>query len=167
MLMNMADKTGIYQSEYASSAGTGTSDPMYSIAESVRKVAGESESGESRASVHEPAPAPKKQKQKTEQKQQSQKKEKEQKAKTRAAPAKKTIKAAAVKPAPKPARISKIVEIQERNEPEEKKQKEAKNSTSTATVPAEDEFVEIKSDILWKISTIALAILVIWSYFFR
>lgn len=142
----MADKTGIQQNE---PWGTNPVDPVYSLAENVRKVAGG-------ATAHEQENEPKKKKAKTEKAAKQKNTAAEKKAKTKA-PAKKT--------APRPVVVSK-----KREEGELKEKTDEKKHASSAPADAEsgeDEFVEIRPDFFWKLSTIVLAILVIWSYFFR
>lgn len=149
----MADKTVIHETTHTATAN----DPVYSIAEiaeNVRRV--EDRAGEDTDRV---------------------KKAKAAKSK----PARQRKAAAAVKtkmkvPAKKAA-VEKPVPSMAVSKKEERK-KQAKNTTQPASKEnkqenneksesGDEEFIEIKSDLFWKISTVVLAILVIWSYFFR
>ncbi len=145
----MADKKGIQQNE---SWGTNPVDPVYSLAENVRKVA-----GGAAATAHEQENEPKKKK--------AAKTEKAAKPKNTAAEKTAKTKAPAKKTAPRLVVVSK-----RREEGELKEKADEKKHASAAPADAEsgeDEFVEIRPDFFWKLSTIVLAILVIWSYFFR
>jgi len=109
-------------------------DPVYSLAESVRKVSG--------GTAAPPASAPEK----------------------------KSAKAAKTKTLPKmrasKSGVTKITKITKTKAPARAKI-DVSGSRESEKDGSEDEFIEIPPGLFWKFSTIALAILVIWSYFFR
>lgn len=146
----MADKTSIRWNTEAGDTGD-TVDPVYSLAENVRKVA-----GVAAVAAHEQENEPKKKKAKIEKAAKQKNTSAEKTAKT---------KASAQKTAPRPIIVSK-----KKEESGLKEKADGKKHASAAPADAEsgeDEFVEIRPDFFWKLSTIVLAILVLWSYFFR
>lgn len=142
----MADKTSIRWNTEAGNTD-GAVDPVYFLAENVRKVAGDT------ASLMR------------EEEKKRAKTEKMAKPKNTAAAKTAKTKAPAKKTAPRLVVVSK-----KKEEGELKEKANEKKHASAAPADAEsgeDEFVEIRPDLFWKLSTIVLAILVIWSYFFR
>ncbi len=147
----MADKMVVHEAEHTATAP----DPVYSIAENVRKVA------EAEQPTAEPAAE--------KEKKSASRPQKTPAAKTRASPKKASAKSAAIKISaalpkaekPKKQKTKPAPESQAAPLAEKKIQKVSDKSSP------EDDYFTFKPHLLWKVSTVILAILVIWSYFFR
>lgn len=118
----------------ADEANTAANDPVYSLAENVRRVAG---TGERK----DPSPALPKAKART-----VPKKEK--------APQKAALKTART--------ATRIMAVSKGKEQIKKESRESEKKAET-----EEEYITITPGWFWKASTVVLAILVIWAYFFR
>jgi hypothetical protein len=164
----MADeKTVVHEEQHETTA---SGDPIYSIAESVRKVADEETSDETRVQVKEPE---------VEQEAESTTKPAKISKPKKAAPKKKTTTAKAESKPKKAAAKSKAdhaeavkeisAELHAKKESETMVTLDAKpESSEDADSDSESEEVfEFNQATLWKATTVIFALLVIWSYFFR